>query len=298
MNNRFVDGKCTRKIKDRQVLTISIIAGIDEDLEATMFSAFQEFEKEAGPRFSAFTKVWKESCFGCIFNGRESYRDLYEFTEEILDRVKQSARPVYQNRERNPLLRYAGLYMMYALFFKQPCRPRVKLRLTLEEMKELQGLVELARSENHWDVVYAWSKLFNEHAFHFTTLPTQMGLEMAIQLEQKKRMENQNSRGAQNEYFKSKEFNGLLKGMRKIHSKYTRLKGSLSNAEDETEKSLYFIDPNLPESIKEIIEPKEEPPEEALYTDRDGIGSKRRNLKNKFFSAGGGISDDMSGISD
>lgn len=297
MNNRFVDGKCTRKIKDRQVLTISIIAGIDEDLEATMFSAFQEFEKEAGPRFSAFTKVWKESCFGCIFNGRESYRDLYEFTEEILDRVKQSTRPVYQNRERNSLLRYAGLYMMYALFFKQPCRPRVKLRLTLEEMKELQDLAEQARVENHWDVVYAWSKLFNQHAFHFTALPTQMGLEMAIQLEQKKRMENQNSRGAQNEYFKSKEFNGLLKGMRKIHSKYTRLKGSLSNAEDETEKSLYFIDPNLPESIKEIIEPKGEPPEEALYTDRDGIGSKRRNLKNKFFSSGG-VSDDMSGISD
>ena len=297
MNNRFVDGKCTRKIKDKQVLTISIIAGIDEDLEATMFSALQAFEKEAGPRFSAFTKVWKESCFGCIFNGRESYRDLYEFTEEILERVKQSARPVYQNRERNHLLRYAGLYMMYALFFKQPCRPRVKLRLTLEEMKELQDLVEQARTENHWDVVYAWSKLFNEHAFHFTALPTQMGLEMAIQLEQKKRMENLNSRGAQNEYFKSKEFYGLMKGMRKIHSKYTRLKGSLSNAEDETEKSLYFIDPNLPESLKEIIEPKEEPPEDELYTDRDGIGSKRRNLKNKFFSAGG-VSDDMSGISD
>ena len=74
MNNRFVDGKCTRKIKDRQVLTISIVAGIDEDLEATVYSAYQEFEKSDGPRFSAFTKVWKESSFGCIFNGRESYR--------------------------------------------------------------------------------------------------------------------------------------------------------------------------------------------------------------------------------
>ena len=297
MNNRFVDGKCTRKIMDRQVLTISIVAGIDEDLGATVYSAYQEFEKSEGPRFSAFTKVWKDSSFGCIFNGRESYRDLYEFTEEILDRVKQSARPVYQNRERNHLLRYAGLYMMYALFFKQPCRPRVKLRLTMEEMKELQALVEQARADNHWDVVYAWSKLFNEHAFHFTSLPTQMGLEMAIQLEQRKRMENLNSRGAQNEYFKSKEFYGLMKGMRKIHSRYTRMKESLSNPGDETEKSLYFIDANLPESIKEIIEPKEEPPEGGLYTDREGIGSKRRNLKNKFFSAGG-LSDEMSGISD
>merc|ERR1711874_526998 len=100
-----------------------------------------------------------------------------------------------------------------------------------------------------------------------------------------KRMENLNSRGAQNEYFKSKEFYGLMKGMRKIHSRYTRMKESLSNPGDETEKSLYFTDANLPETIKEIIEPKEEPPEGGLYTDRDGIGSKRRNLKNKFFSA-------------
>ena len=59
MYNRFVDGKCTRKIKDREVLTISIIAGIDEDIEAFVYSAYQEFEKVAGPRFSAFTKVWK-----------------------------------------------------------------------------------------------------------------------------------------------------------------------------------------------------------------------------------------------
>lgn len=297
MYNRFVDGKCTRKIKNKEVLTISIIAGIDEDIEATVYSAYQEFEKVAGPRFSAFTKVWKESSFGCIFNGRESYRDLYEFTEEIFDRVKQSARPVYQNRERNHLLRYAGLYMMYALFFKQPCRPRVKLRLTMEEMKELQALVEQARAENHWDVVYAWCKLFDDHAFHFTALPTQMGLEMAIQLEQRKRMENLNSRGTQNEYFKSKEFYGMMKGMRKIHSKYTRMKESLSNARDEIDQNLYYIDANLPETIKEIIDPKEEPPEEKLYTDRQGIGSKRRDLKNKYFSAGG-VSDGMSGISD
>ena len=229
---------------------------------------------------------------------RESYRDLYEFTEEIFDRVKQSARPVFQNRERNHLLRYAGLYMMFALFFKQPCRPRVKLRLTMEEMKELLALVDQARADNHWDVVYAWCKLFNEHAFHFTAISTQMGLEMAIQLEQRKRMENLNSRGVQSEYFKSKEFHGMMKGMRKIHSRYTRMKESLSNAGDETEKSLYFIDPNLPETIKEIIEPNDEPPEQKLCTDREGIGSKRRELKNKFFSAGGVSADDMSGISD
>ena len=49
--------------------------------------------------------------------------------------------------------------------------------------------------------------------------------------------------------------------------------------------------------MKEIIEPPEEPPETELYTDREGLGSKRRNLKNKFFSAGG-LSDDMCGISD
>ena len=299
MNNKFVDGTCTRKIKNRDIVTISITAGIAEDLEALIFYAFHEFEKVEGPRFSVFTKVFKAQNFGCIFNGRESYRDLYEFTEELLHAVKNYVGPSQQNkRSNNLLMRYAGLYMLYALYFKQPCRPRVKLRITKDEMKDLLSLVEVARSDSHWDVVYAWSKLFNSHAFHYTAMPTQMGLEMAIQLEQRKNMENLSSRGVQNEYFSSREFSGLMKGLRSQHNKYTKMKIALADPNNLQEKSLFLIDSNLLESVKQTIEPKESQEQQKLHKDSDGIGLKRRELKNKFFSVGG-VSDDISsGVSD
>ena len=298
MNNKFVDGKCIRKVNNKEVVTISITAGIAEDLETVIFYAFHEFEKEGGPRFSVFTKVYKCQQFGCIFNGRESYRDLYEFTEELFHAVKIYVAPTMQNNKpNNTLMRYAGLYMMYALYFKQPCRPRVKLRMTLEEVTSLVALVEQARSDCHWDVVYAWSKLFTSHAFHYTAMPTQMGIEMAIQLEQKKKSENLSSRGVQSEYFTSREFSGQMKNLRKSHSKYTRMKLALANPTDPIEKSLFFIDKNLLENINQSIHPKETP-EVKLHKDTEGIGLKRRELKNKFFSAGGFSEDSRSEVSD
>ena len=299
MNNKYVDGKCTRKIRNKDVVTISITAGLAEDLETVIFYAFHEFEKEKGPRFSVFTKVFKAQNFGCIFNGRESYRDLYEFTEELFHAVKNYVGPLNQNkRPNNMMMRYAGLYMLYALYFKQPCRPRVRLRLTKDEMTDLLRLVELARSDSHWDVVYAWSKLFNSHAFHYTAVPTQMGLEMAIQLEQKKNMENLSSVGAQNEYCNSREFSGLMKGLRSNHNKYTKMKMALADPNNLAEKSLFLIDGNLLENIKQSIEPKESREEQKLLKNSDAIGLKRRELKNKFFSAGGASVDTSSEISD
>ena len=284
MNNKYTDGKCTRTINNKKVVTISISAGIAEDLEMVIFGAFHSFEKEGGPRFSAFTKVYKQNQFSCIFNGRESYRDLYEFTEELFHAVKSFVGPSQNNRENNTMVRYAGLYMLYSLYFKQPCRPRVRLRLTKEEMTEMLTLVEQARSDCHWDVVYAWSKLFTSHAFHFTALPTQMGLEMAVQLEQKKRMES--PAAAQLEYFSSKEYLRLMKVLKKSHNKYTKMKSSLADPSNSIDKSLFFIDGSLPLSIKETVEPRE-PEEQRLKTDAEGIGIKRRELKNKFFGAGG-----------
>ena len=55
---------------------------------------------------------------------------------------------------------------------------------------------------------------------------------------------------------------------------------------------------NLLESIKQTIEPKESREEQKLLKNSDAIGLKRRELKNKFFSAGGISVDTSSEVSD
>jgi hypothetical protein len=49
--------------------------------------------------------------------------------------------------------------MMYAMYFKQPCMPRVKFRLKPEEFRDMWALMEEAQRDHHYDVLYAWAKV-------------------------------------------------------------------------------------------------------------------------------------------
>ena len=60
-----------------------------------------------------------------IFHGRPFYRELHELTEDIFDLVRNKtlSKEALGNRA-------AALYLLYALYCKQPCRPMVsKVRL-------------------------------------------------------------------------------------------------------------------------------------------------------------------------
>ena len=61
----------------------TIGAGLNEDIERIIYLAYDEFEKQEGPRFKLFTEVWQKTCLGQIFSGRESFREMFEFSEEL-----------------------------------------------------------------------------------------------------------------------------------------------------------------------------------------------------------------------
>ena len=96
---------------------------------------------------------------------------------------------------------YAALFLLYSLYFKQPCRPRVKIRLLKEELEDLLETTVMAR-QHHWDILYAWSKLFTSHAFHYVACQGQMGLEVALVMELRE-VRERNTSGSKEEYFKS-----------------------------------------------------------------------------------------------
>ena len=145
MENFNVNEVKKRKYNKRDLKTINTTAGIDEDLEIFIYKVFEHFEKNVGPRFSEFTSVWHKASFGLIFCGRENFREMFEFTEELFHRVKKYVRSELKGKPQNTLVRYAGIYLMYSLYFKQPCRPRVRFRLLREDFNELVSLSELAR---------------------------------------------------------------------------------------------------------------------------------------------------------
>ena len=78
-------------------------AGVEFDIERVIYAVFYEFDESQEPRFSIFCKVWKESKLGLIFNGRDSFRDLYELSTDIFFRVKKYAKAIYKEKENNVL---------------------------------------------------------------------------------------------------------------------------------------------------------------------------------------------------
>ena len=155
--------------------------------------------------------------------------------------------------------------------------------MVASELSELASLVEGARREAHWDVLYAWCKLLTEHAFHYTACPSQMGLEVAQQMEVREAAEK-GIIGGRDEYFRSKEYLGLMKKLGRAHAKYTGMKNSLASAKTAGDQSLFLADPVFPATLRKLVRSKQEKKKDD---DSGAIGRKRRELKDRAFGEAG-----------
>jgi hypothetical protein len=65
-----------------------IAAGVKTDCQTLL----ERFTATGSVRFKEFVKIWQDMKFSCIYCGRESFAELYEFTEEVRIQVKQEDR--------------------------------------------------------------------------------------------------------------------------------------------------------------------------------------------------------------
>ena len=106
----------------------AISAGAQKDICTLIHKVTALFDEYRTPRFKHFIDIWKDMKFGLIFYGRQTFRELYEFTEDLFDLVKLQAMGLNQFGNRA-----AAIYLLYALYFKQPARPLVSNMLYLIE---------------------------------------------------------------------------------------------------------------------------------------------------------------------
>ncbi len=97
-----------------------------------------------------------------IFCGRQHDRELHEFSEDLLELVKRRALA-----PETVGVRAAALYLLYALYFRQPLVPKLKVRITLSEFRDVSDFVGELREGQHWDLVYVWARLLQNHAFSY-----------------------------------------------------------------------------------------------------------------------------------
>ncbi|KAI8777741.1 uncharacterized protein LOC106072603 [Biomphalaria glabrata] len=113
-------------------------------------------------RYEEFSKLWREKKMEYLYIGRSSDREAREFVEEIMLIALEYFLPPYQFQ-----VRVGGLYLLYGLYEIQPIIPKVKIRLTSSQWKDIVTFEQQASQQNHLDVIYVFHRLFEEKAFQF-----------------------------------------------------------------------------------------------------------------------------------
>ncbi|XP_067002537.1 snRNA-activating protein complex subunit 1 [Anabrus simplex] len=132
----------------------------------------QEFIKLNSVRYDDFAEVWRNMKFSFIYCERKSFDELVEFTEELFRIAKE-----FWLKPREFHNKIGGLYMLYGLYFKQPTGHWIKIRITLDEFKEIRKFHDTVRQDRHHDANFILSKLVYVGAFHFCATTYVHGME-------------------------------------------------------------------------------------------------------------------------
>uniref|UniRef100_T1J8G1 snRNA-activating protein complex subunit 1 n=1 Tax=Strigamia maritima TaxID=126957 RepID=T1J8G1_STRMM len=142
-----------------------IAAGVRTDFEELL----RRFQKTKCVRFEEYAKVWREMKLSYIFSGHENGIELLTFTEECLNIALSYCLPPHSFQWRT-----GGLYLLYSIYFKQPNSPKVKIRITTTQWKEILNLMQEVVQQQHHDIHFVYWRLRQYNAFSFVAFPKQM----------------------------------------------------------------------------------------------------------------------------
>ncbi|KAF6209822.1 hypothetical protein GE061_015573 [Apolygus lucorum] len=152
-----------------------IMDGVQEDLSTLGYS----FIKSGCTDFTHFVNLWKSHNFCYIYSGRVILKEVKHFTREILIMAKQMCSP-----KNSFIERVVGVYIMYSLYFIQPLKLPVRIRI---EKDEFQQLLIFINECDLKEVRYCFYKLFTNHAFDYVYSDKLYSLERMRERELEKR---------------------------------------------------------------------------------------------------------------
>ena len=174
--------------------------------------------------------------------------------------------------------RAAALFLLYALYFKQPLRPIVKIRVNLSEYKDLVNWTKELREDEHWEVVFCWARLISDHAFLFVGSTQHLGLEFSSKLH-KVKGDTFEKEPSYREHF----FSSMFESLRKTHGRYNNMKKALMSSEKSMDNEWSDNSDNFPEKIAELVNKVHKKQNPDVKSD---IGLRRKRIMEKARLAG------------
>ncbi|KAB7494578.1 snRNA-activating protein complex subunit 1 [Armadillidium nasatum] len=127
-----------------------------------IISLLEDFENIDGWRFRDFSKCWQKKNFSLVYRGRQTFKELLEFSEEIALLTKRFLNPPHSTKRR-----IGALYTLYGLYYKFPLGKLrfFHLRFEYGEYEDLLALIFPFRSNvDNPDPAYIFRKLELEGA--------------------------------------------------------------------------------------------------------------------------------------
>ncbi|XP_076349145.1 snRNA-activating protein complex subunit 1-like [Tachypleus tridentatus] len=259
-------------------------AGVQTDVDALM----KKFVEKKSIRYEEFAKIWKEMKFSSIFLLKDNERELLMFTRECFTIAMNLWTINYSFQEQ-----VTGLYLLYGFYVKQSLNPPVKIRITLEQWKQLRDIFSIATREHHLDICFIVHRLQLMNAFHFVATPTMMGPKSSLRLNGISEVQETSRLDDVMMPLHELKNCGHLEQLQAIHEHYTKMKEAQSI---ESVQTLNIVSGDIYEEINEKIKQFQE---KYKYSNQDStfeegdindeeeenIGARRARLRAQQFSS-------------
>ncbi|XP_044261469.1 snRNA-activating protein complex subunit 1-like [Tribolium madens] len=131
----------------------------------------QKFQQHQNFSFTTFANLWKDECFLSIFKDQQYILMFQAFLENCFFIIKKFL------FSSDPYIQAGAIYLLYGLYYKQPVKDWVKIRLTQTEFDKLCEIYEIHRANKSLDVVFIYNKMRIDEVFQYCALVQPLGLE-------------------------------------------------------------------------------------------------------------------------
>lgn len=226
-----------------------IASGFTKDLTA-LFKAFNELDSW---RFSAFASCWQKLKFSLIYRGRESFKELLEFTEEICFWTKKFTSPIHDSKWR-----VGALYTLYSLYHKHPLKHTYKIRLEVDEYEHLENLARsFQNSAENPDPAYIFYKLKADGVLYYVATADEMGHTFYSSERQQDVMNYEVQwvlrEHSANTIFPEQDRNIQKMLMEEYENVKSQLWGSGSGSEPEPDRGMSYLQPGIMFEVDAIL---------------------------------------------
>lgn len=268
-----------------------IASGYLEDL----LELLRQFENEKSWRFSAFSSCWREMKFSLIYRGRQSFKELLEFSEEVADITKRFLAPSQTTK-----MRVGALYTLYGLYYKHPIRHFFKIRIVKNEYYYLKELVEPFRykAENP-DPAVLFRTLETDGAFYHTATTQEMCLDFHSAEREEVGIKYELQRIATTSAVSLNMPMDVLETDEALMQHYDNIKTALLDTKTSSGKAVSMVDKSITSEVKNAVlklnedllvavgikNPVESTNEAQQTSWLSDIGKRRSEVRNKAVSS-------------